>query len=322
MPETASPRSASTTGSGGTRNGVLVTVVVPVRNGAEDLRALLAALEQQTLPRDRFEVVVGDDGSGDPAIAAVAATDGHVRLSTGPPLNSYAARNRAARTSRAPVLAFCDSDCRPDPAWLEAGLAALDRGDLVAGLVRFTVPDERTIWTLLDMDTFLDQERAVTIGRGVTANLFVRREVFDRVDGFDDRLPNQGDYDFVARCVAAGCSVSFSAEATVWHPTRNRARSFLRKLWAVNRMYATREARAGRRPSGLRFRNWVPVVRPLRVRRYFGRSLGLDRKRLAENGVSPSRWERARALPFMYIVMPYVSLAAQLRGWWDGRRLR
>jgi len=293
-----------------------VTVVVPVRDEAADLAKLLDALEQQTVGHGCFRVVVADDGSLDPP-ATVARP--HIELTAGPRINSYAARNRAAALVRAPVLAFCDADCRPEPEWLRAGLAALERADVAAGLVRFVVPARRTVWTLLDIDMYLDQERSVRASCAATANLFVRRSVFDGLGGFDDALPNTADYDLVRRCVAEGNRLVFVPDAVVWHPTRDRARSLLGKQWAVNYRYAEREAREGRRPRALKLREWVPLLQPLRSRRRFGRSIRLDRTRLAANGVTPTLREDVQALPLMYLVMPYLGCCAQLYGWWKGR---
>jgi glycosyltransferase involved in cell wall biosynthesis len=301
---------------------LLASVIVPVRNGGHDVRELLETLAAQTLRRDRFEVVVGDDGSTDGTCDGLDREDGLVRVVPGPPLNSYAARNRAVRASRAPVLAFCDADCRPEPEWLERGLAALERADLVAGRIRFALPERRTVWTLLDIDGSKDHERQVRNGTAETANLFVRRELWERVGGFDDSLPEHGDFDFVSRCVAGGARLVYDAEAVVWHPVRTRARPFLRALWIYNRWYAAREARANRRPDALRLRAWIPFVVTIRARRRFNRSLGPDARWLGANGVRPGRVETLRALPVMYLVVPYLRAAAQLRGWWDGRGLR
>jgi GT2 family glycosyltransferase len=296
------------------------SVIVPVRDGLEELEELVAALAAQTAGRSRFEVIVGDDGSTDGALDDLETADGWLRVSRGPQRSSYAARNRCAGLARAPALAFCDADCRPEPGWLEAGLAALEGSDLAAGSIRFQLPERRTIWTLLDLDTFLDQERAVRAGRAATANLFVRHSVFARMGGFDAALPNTGDHDFVLRCVRAGARLVFAPGAVVCHPSRDDARALLRKVWAVNRRYAERESRAGRRPNGLRLREWVPVVQVLRSRRRFERSVGLDRRRLREHGVRPTIRERAWALAAIYVLFPYLGGAAQLYGWWEGRR--
>jgi glycosyltransferase involved in cell wall biosynthesis len=301
---------------------LLASVIVPARNAGEQLPSLVAALRAQTLGRDRFEVVIGDDGSNDGSTDALATDDGWIRITPGPPLNSYAARNRAVRAARAPILAFCDSDCRPEPEWLERGIAALGRADLVAGRIRFEVPSKRTIWTLLDMDGSKDHELQVRQGTAETANLFVRRELFDAMGGFDDTLPEHGDFDFVLRCVAAGRRLVFGSDAVVWHPTRNSAKPFFRAEWIYNRWYAARESRARRVPEGLMFRSWVPFVQPIRARRRWGRSFGPDRAWLGKQGVVVTGAERARALPIMYVLVPYLRCAAQLQGWWDGRQLR
>jgi GT2 family glycosyltransferase len=300
------------------------SVIVPVRNGRRHLEELLAALSGQTLPRDRFEVLIGDDGSTDGSTDGLATADGWVRVFSGPPRSSYAARNRAARAAQAGILAFCDADCRPEPDWLEKGIAALEGGvreKVAAGRIRFVVPARPTVWTLIDMDTTKDHRREVEIGNAETANLFVRREFFERLGGFDDSIPEHGDFDFALRAVAAGADLFYEPSAIVWHPTRNTARPFLRMVWTMHRWYAAREVRAGRRPLGLKLRWWLPLIHA-RWRRRSGRSLGLDRWWLGENGVTPRMRDNVRAVPIMYLLVPIVGGVAQLRGWWDGRRLR
>lgn len=301
---------------------LVVSVIVPVRNGGDDVHELVRALAEQTLPRAQFEIVIGDDGSTDGGLEELEDRDLGITIVPGPPQNSYAARNRAVRAARGRILAFCDSDCRPEPDWLEAGIRALDRADLAAGRIKFAPPRRRTVWALLDMDSFKDHERQVLQGTAETANLFTRRELIDRVGGFDDSLPEHGDFDFVERCLAEGASLGYAPEAVVWHPTRDGARSFLRAVWIYNRWYAARESRDGRLPEGLKLRSWVPLVQTFRARRRWSRSIGPDRRWLGLNGVRPRVTETIMALPLMYLVIPYLRGAAQLRGWREGRRLR
>jgi glycosyltransferase involved in cell wall biosynthesis len=308
--------------SASARSDLLASVIVPARNAADQLRELIDALQKQTLPRDRFEVVIGDDGSTDESIAALATDDGWIRVVPGPPLNSYAARNRAVRASRGPVLAFCDSDCQPEPEWLEEGLRALGGLDLAAGRIRFILPERRTIWTLLDMDGSKDHEREVRQGNAETANLFLGRVVYDAVGGFEDVVTEHGDFDFVERSLEHGFRLGYVPDAVVWHPARTRARHFLRAVWIYSRGYAEREARRGRVPEGLWLRSWVPLVQTIRARRRWGLSLGPDRRWLGANNVRPRLSETLAVLPVMYLVMPYMRSAAQLVGWWAGRRAR
>jgi glycosyltransferase involved in cell wall biosynthesis len=299
-----------------------VSVITPVRNGKRDIEELLACLERQTYPREDFEIVIGDDGSTDGGTTGIETEDGHVRVAFGPPRNSYATRNMAVAHSRGEVIAFCDSDCRPEPDWIEQGLRALEGNEIAAGRFRFALPEKVTAWTLIDMDGSKDHEHQVNVGLAETANLFIRRELFDRLGGLDGSINEYGDYEFAERAVAAGVRLSYAHEAAVWHPTRDRGKPLLRALWKYNKGYAVHAGRAGVVPDAVKLREWVPVVQTYRSRRRFGRSIGPDRRWLAANDVHPSRLQTLASLPILYVVVPYLRSAAQLKGWLEGRRLR
>lgn len=69
-----------------------MSAIVPVRNGARALPALLQSLQNQTLARERYEVIVVDNGSSD-ATAEIAEAHG-ARVTTEPIANRARARNR------------------------------------------------------------------------------------------------------------------------------------------------------------------------------------------------------------------------------------
>jgi GT2 family glycosyltransferase len=297
-----------------------VSVIVPVRNNPNGIRALLERLATQTLPPERFEVVIGDDGSAPGSLANVASADGRIRVVPGPPRTSYAARNRAARVARGGVLAFCDSDCLPASRWLEEGLLALESADIVAGEVTFRPPARPTLWSLLTVDMFLDQQRNVVRSRAVTANLLVRRRDFDRWGGFDESLPSGGDYEFVLRGVQRGGRLRYAPHAVVYHPTLDDRRSFLRKVWRTNRWAAIRRTRAGYRIRPSSVLTFVPVLGVAQARRHAFRSARrLERARLEAAGLTPTWTDELRALAVLYSVVGYVSSLARLRGWLASR---
>src|SRR5205085_3206085 len=84
-----------------------LSVVVPVRNGEETLRACLEAIRRSTF-RD-FELIVVDDGSVDSS-RSIAHEFG-ANVVDCPSLRSAAARNSGAREARGEVLVFVDADC-------------------------------------------------------------------------------------------------------------------------------------------------------------------------------------------------------------------
>src|SRR5262245_50422661 len=97
-----------------------ISVIIPVYNDTERLRTCLTALADQTYPRDRYEVIVVDNGSTIPPRSLVESFPGFVFAEESKP-GSYAARNRGLQIARGDVLAFTDSDCIPDRHWLAAG---------------------------------------------------------------------------------------------------------------------------------------------------------------------------------------------------------
>ena len=210
--------------------GPAVSVIIPVRDDADGLGRCLSALAAQ---RDApaFEVVVGDNASRD-ATAEVAA--GHPlrpRVVAVPEGGSYAARNAAAAVATAPVLAFTDADCVPDPDWVRAAFAAIGGADLVGGRIRITTSARPSAAEQWDVGHYLDQEAYVDQGFAATANLIVSRGTFDLVGGFGQSLRSSGDLDFFRRSVAAGARLVYGADVVVSHA----ARTTLSDLWRVNR---------------------------------------------------------------------------------------
>ena len=159
-----------------------VSVVVPARDAAATLPRTLACLvAQQGAPE--FEVVVVDDGSRDETAAVARAAAPLVRLVQTGGAGSGEARNAGVRESRGELIAFTDADCFPTPGWL-AALVACD-ADLVAGKV---APDPNVPLGPFDRTLWVERET----GLYETANLLIRRDLFERIGGFERWLESTG----------------------------------------------------------------------------------------------------------------------------------
>lgn len=199
---------------------MLISVVVPVRNGSRHLPGLFDALERQELERDAFEVLVVDDGSTDGSAALVgrwAALDPERRRllhtdGAGP----AAARNLGVAQARGEWIAFTDCDVVPHPRWLaELGAAASD-GSVEAIEGRIEVTPTSAAAT----DAFSHFVVNTTGGLYMTANMAYRRTLLERVGGFDERFTDAflEDSDLAFRVLDAGVPIPFVAEAIVYHP--------------------------------------------------------------------------------------------------------
>jgi GT2 family glycosyltransferase len=207
-----------------------ISVVIPVRNGAASLPALLASLRAQTLASERFEVVVVDNASSD-ATAAVARAAGATVLAEPVPNRSHA-RNRGVAAARADRIAFTDADCVASEDWLEALLACRCKAPLVAGPVEVTTRHAPNAVERLEARWRFAQEHWVRQGWAATANLCVERAALDAVDGFDPAYRHAGeDPDFCVRARSAGFSLGWCSGAVVRHAAESSIAPVLRRAF-------------------------------------------------------------------------------------------
>jgi GT2 family glycosyltransferase len=216
-----------------------ISLVVASHGRPLRLRWLLNALEEQTLERDRWElVVVHDNPPGDPThellrthplTAAGVLRFHHLEPGTGSPARQ---RNVGWRDAAAPVIAFTDDDCRPDPHWLERMLAAAQAapGDIVQGA---TAPEPHEALVGL-----APRVRTLKVDPPVrecpTCNVAYPREHLEAVDGFDERFPGPAgeDTDLAERVRALGAGLVAVPDARVFHAVEDYTLTgWVRLLW-------------------------------------------------------------------------------------------
>jgi GT2 family glycosyltransferase len=97
------------------------SIVIPTYNRPERLASCLKAIALLNYPRDRFEVIVVDDGSKMflDAVVAPFKTQMAIKLFRQENAGPAAARNLGATEAKGEFVAFTDDDCQPLPDWLE-----------------------------------------------------------------------------------------------------------------------------------------------------------------------------------------------------------
>lgn len=204
-----------------------VSVVISCKNREAMLWDCFLGLAEQTMQRDRFEVVLMDNVSTDDLAAlaerarrelGLAVTCTRMDSDHGP----APARNRGVQVARAPVIAFTDSDCRPEPTWLQAGLAPF--ADPAVALVTGPVlPKPGQPIHVTSKVTFVVEQEHPSFPN---ANAFYRREAFLGCGGFDGRLSfadpfgratECADTDLAWRVIKAGHARRFVPAAVVRH---------------------------------------------------------------------------------------------------------
>lgn len=204
--------------------GPQISVVVASHDRPLRLLWLLNALEEQTLARARWEVIVAHD-SRPPRTQRLLAEHPLTRRQTLRTIerrpgtgSAPALRNDGWRAARGTLIAFTDDDCRPDPGWL-AALAATARHaprDVLQGSVR-SDPNEAEVLARVPWARTLHVDPPNW--HAPTANIAFPRKLLQRLGGFDEQIRGPGgeDTDIWARAEDVGARLVAVPQARVYH---------------------------------------------------------------------------------------------------------
>lgn len=179
----------------------LFSVVICTYNRADLLDGALASLAAQELDPRRFEVLVIDNASTDGTRAVVAgysARHPHVRYIHEPRQGASAARNRGYQEAHGQFIAFSDDDNRLPPDWLSLAATVAERtgAGIFGGPSRAFFLRPPPPWFRETYGVFSPDWPAGPLGpeQFLSANnMFVRRDIIDRLGGFDLRHGPRGD---------------------------------------------------------------------------------------------------------------------------------
>ena len=207
----------------------LVSIVVPVYNGARFLAECLDSLLAQDYPA--VEVIVVDDGSRD-GTRAIAERYPHFRLITHENRGLSAARNDGIQAARGDVVAFTDADCAVDPDWLTYLVARLCAGRF-AGVGGPNIPPREPHWVAEAVARSPGGPTHVLLSDWEAehvpgCNMAFWRSRLLEVGLFDPIFRSAGDdVDICWRLQNAGCVIAFAASALVWHRRRHSVHAYL-----------------------------------------------------------------------------------------------
>ena len=305
----------------------MVSVIIPVRNGGEDLRRCLDGLERQQLD-EPVELIVADNASTDGSAELARERGAQVLEVGGSQFLHGATRNLAAGQAKGEVLVFTSQDAyAEDDDWLARLSQSLRDDDSVAGAYGRQVPhDDAAPPERFFLDFLYGREprlqRAESEGDlSMRTTLFsnvnsaIRRDIWEQFPFSDDLFFGE-DQDWARRVLMAGYAIRYEPAAAVRHShvytVRNAFKRFFdtgasakrgflaggqassRVLMKETARYAREEvawlARTGRR-------RWIPYAAVYELAKFLGLQLGAHHERLplwAKRRISfyPDYWER------------------------------
>lgn len=215
----------------------LVSIVIPVKDRALELRDCLNSLHELDYPPEKLEIIVVDDGSRDATPEIARAAGARVIPSGAIGGGPAAARNRGAANARGEILAFIDSDCTASKEWLKELLPVFAEQEVMAvgGWVdgmHDAAPLDRyeAVMSSLNLG-----RRAMSGNAGgdtfylPSCNLLVRSAAFHAAGGFRAELQVGEDVDLTWRLRDNGGTIVYLPRGKVCHAHRSRLRSFMQR---------------------------------------------------------------------------------------------
>lgn len=287
-----------------------ISIVIPTRNRATHLAECLEAVRVAAADRD-VQVLVMDQSDTEDSLKVVEALqDGRFQYHRMPRPGACPARNFGAAIAQAPLVAFLDDDCCPQPTWIERILMAFERDStlqFIFGQLKAPPGAENQNGSYPEFLPSTDwqrqrgRRRVAMVSAG--ANMIARKEFLCRIGGFDELLgPNRptvksNDSSLSYKVFASGAKWIADPDIEVIHTNGFRSHSDALRLFVEY-------------DHGLGV-NWGRFVRrgDLRAAGYFALEHGEMTWKLLAQIV---RLERPRGIRHW---------AAHLKGFYDGLRL-
>jgi len=226
----------------------LVSVVVVVRNEEKNIARCLRSIEMQSMPMEKFEIIVVDGNSTDRTVEVASNFPVKVLRVASETTIGYA-RNVGIEASRADQVAFIDGDEWADERWLHILLKTLEDPTVSIVQGRIEVLDIGDYYSAFRhhrnavYHEKLRRKQDLTVGDVGTGNAAFKKKVFDEVGSFDDAFPYPfpEDKELVARALSKGLRARYQYSAVVFHDEDAFGRS-LRKTYTIS-FYLGRIAR-------------------------------------------------------------------------------
>jgi glycosyltransferase involved in cell wall biosynthesis len=209
-----------------------VSIIIPAHNAEKTIKICLEALQNQTVSRDSYEIIVVDDGSTDNTWDQVS-TFKDVRLLKQQKAGPSAARNLGVNHALGEILLFTDDDCQPVDDWIERMTAPFQEGEIVGVKGTYLTRQRELVAHFVQLE-FEDKYDRMAQDEYIdfidTYSAGYRKDVLLANNGFDTTFPvaSTEDQELSFRLARQGYKMVFEPDAKVYHLCHPRN---IREYW-------------------------------------------------------------------------------------------
>lgn len=215
------------------------SLIIPVYNDSARVKKCLQSLLSQTDNVDGYEIIVVDNSSEENIKEICRSLNqDKIKYFFEKKPGSYAARNKGIKNAKGGIFAFIDSDCVADSSWLKNARDTFKNKnwDLIGGKIELFFKDSRkpsSVELYEQLFGFRQKENIEKRNISVAANLFVKKEVFDKIGYFNDNLFSGGDVEFCRKAYRNNFKIGYSPNVIVKHPARHSLAEMEKKVRRV-----------------------------------------------------------------------------------------
>lgn len=227
------------------------SIIVPSFNRREELVELLASMQTLDFPKERFEVIIVDDGSVDGTVHYLeeykVQAPFNFRYIVQDNRGPGAARNTGMDNATGDFFLFIDSDCLVPPHWLKEinGQVNQQQADACGGPDSYHQDFPPLLKAInYSMTSFLStgglrgrKGKKLAKFYPRSFNMGLSRNLWQKIGGFGSLRHGQ-DIEYSNRILKSGARVIYIADAYVYHKRRTTLRRFYRQVynWGVARI--------------------------------------------------------------------------------------
>lgn len=189
---------------------------MPALNEEKHIEETLRSLSNQTLNRQKYEIIVVDGGSIDRTCAISERFADKVILQTHPGIGG--ARKDGGEAASGQILTFTDADTTFPKGWLEVIRKNLERYEASTGPVIFRDRNLRTdiLRTWRELYRVLNAFNFYYI---IGSNMAVRSDIYSRIGGHSD-VSLLDDYDLSMKLFKNGSTITYDSHQVVYTSSR------------------------------------------------------------------------------------------------------
>src|SRR3990172_10127958 len=193
-----------------------ISVIVPAYNAQKTIHQSIEALLAQEYPKERYEVIIIDDGSSDGTADVVKAYP--VKYMHQRNQGPATARNAGAREAGGEIMLFTDSDCVPFANWIAEMVKPFEDKEVVAVKGAYKNKQKSMVARFAQLEfeeRFEMLKKAESIDMVDTYSAGYRRDLFMAAGGFDASFPvaNNEDTELSYRLSVLGHKMVFNPGA-------------------------------------------------------------------------------------------------------------